>query len=1390
LYWKRLSLGNVFKAMLTHFSFGSSTAGVQFISLSGEVDLLAGVSLVAKFDDMRIGWDGSFSLKDLEIDCSEAGVFTIQGAVDFVYPDPSSSSGGSTPQVSGAGLSEHGFQGSIKLGITSAGFEIDASLSVLEVTDTDQNRNIIHYTALFVDLGVQIPGGIPLFSTGLAIQGMEGLVGWNYGPNVEDQYSGDWFNWYLGNTSGNITPATIGAIPLVVGGVTKWEPQYNTKAFGVGVSLGTLPDVGFTWHSSIIFVIVLPGPDLILSGTCNFISKPAGLDDASSYSGAFNVVIVYDGNAETLQADIAANVRVDPILTATGSACAFFDFNNPSAWYFDVGTQAKPLQASVLKIFTATAYFDLDNQELDFGANAGFKASYKLGPLTAAATLTTGLTAVVVYRPAHLAATAQLNGTLKLSAFGASANVSVNASTALDLRAATSNASATFNVQAEIEAELSINLTFIHVNVGGTIELDVSSGDYAAPNPPPYPLNSITIQHALVQNTWPLLLSPPPTVDGMAGGQPSPTSSIGSVIVPPDGLPTITFSVPMNDATGVNQNIPTNGYTAYGNAQYQYTLQSVTIEQLDGNANSLSPPVFVSSVAGKWSALNGTYTLQIWADTPGSASSLSMTLPNNRLADQQAILGPTPCAPISYMPTTVCAPMSDSVEVQLGYSYAAVPPGATFDGITLDDSWKAAQDQSSGTRVIWMCPQSGLRFSEPVGVITIREGTFYLSGSDDPDKKPALAEIFCAANARSGGSSSSGSGAIGPFTLLDSNNNPVSFTQTAGSSSYTLNCPAGASVLQALEGIAISEVCYVTLEELQEQQAAAAANSAKQSGLRKGASAAASSNPTLLPWTQYRITVTTQVTGQQNGQPITSIPSVTGSTFTDQAYFTTGSPPGLPDQPGAVADTSAGNPLADLTRYLTATVPLGDTARLASGRYESAYCGYDLAMYFNEPYVPTLYVNANTTLQLNAIELNSVTLAQNGVFNDKAGQPIVGSSFKGSTGSVEANTALTTVPAHASPLRTLWASQLARCGVQQQYPADSGATLPMSLQSRLSPRSRYKIVATAMTSSEAASDSPPVVASADVTTSRFLTMTHHLQSFPDTVFTLHAADATQFSSVAASMSSTPSAVSAEEVSLFNTLWTAGLGSPQVPPVETLDVSAVLDSLGTVIALLFVSPEPVPWDRVSWSAQLASGVVQAQRPTTAKINDIYDGGPSYIDVMLLEDSDPAGWQLVAQTPAQDTTPPEETLLYTFGETGEFPAGTLVRVFYAGSSTVSEDILTDTTTVSMPSGTTSIALLDASSSTLHTRALIDESVYRQGDLSLGLVRNADGTLFALFNTAGGTSVPFPNVGGDLRLVITALRDVGDPTRVWSRCGDSTEEGTNLHVVVPTGRRIIRR
>ena len=1396
-----LSIGNVFKAKLTQFGIGTDpNSGAQFISLSGEIDLVAGASLTAKFNDMRIEWNPTgFSLKGLEIDASEAGVFTAQGLVDFIYP----SSPSSTSTITPAGISDHGFQGKVKIGIPSAGLTIDASLSVLEVTDTDQNNNTIYYTALFVDLGVQIPGGIPLFSSGLAIQALEGLVGWNYGPTVNDTYSGSWFNWFLGSTSGAVTPTTIGATPLAVGGQTKWEPQYDTKAFGVGVTLGTLPDVGFSWHSAIVFVVVLPGPDLILAGSCNFISKPSGLTDSSSYSGAFSVLIVYDGNAETLDAMIAANVGQDPILTASGAATAFFDFKDPGAWYLDIGTEQKPLQASALKIFTATAYFDLDKQELQFGASAGFNQSYAFGPLSASAKLTAGLTAVVIFKPAYLSADAQLNGAIALSAFGVGVNVSLYASVALDLRAETSNVSASFNVQAELNVELGINLIFTKIQLGGTIELDVSSPGYASPNPPPYPLDSITIQHALVQNTWPLLLSPLPTIDGIAGGQPvsQPSPLPLPPVVPPDCLPTITFSVPMNDSTGVNQNIPSSlsapnndqGYIQYGNAQYMFTLSGVTIEQLDANFNSLNPQVLVSGVRGKWSIINNTYTLQIWADTPSSASSLSMALPSNRLADQQAILGPAPCSPISYTPETICVPMADSDEVHLGFSYSAVPPNDGFDQIRLNTSWRLAQDLAVRVRQIWFCPQDSIQFSQLVNKITIQEGTWSEQSDAEAAAAPPLLGTFCQTSQEPIMLSAAGK-RRGLFEALDSNGNRVPFTTTtAGTNVHHIECPQGASAIRVLRAIPILRICYVTQQEVQNQQAASEANAAKQAALQSGATA--TSNPLLLPWTNYKITVTTQVQGKQNGQSMSSIPQVTNGSFTDTTTFTTSGPPGFPDQPTGTTDTSALNVLADLTRYLAASVPLGDAARLASGRYESAYCGYDLTMFFNQGYVPDLYTNAptllpNAALELNAIELNSVgespdgsvcnySLTQSGSFCDKSGSAIL---VKGET--IAATTNQLNIPAHTSPSRTLWATQLASCGLQQQYPPDAAVTLPMNQHAGLAPRNRYSLVATAGSGPNASWPAlwpswPAIVASVDLTTSRFLTVTHQLQSLPDTVFTMQGPDA-GLNGVAANYQAMSSSISSAEAAAFDSAWTA-LENPQIPPVETLDVTAIQDQQSNVIGLLFVSPEPIPWDRVSWNAEFASIPVQPLRPSAAKINDVYDGGPpSYIDIMLLQDADPAGWTLSANSPSQETP----TQLFVFGENGIFPSGTIFRIFYSGSSNAPADIVTDTLTQPLPSGTTSITLTDQNSNVLHTRTFVEESLYDAASsaLTLNVIRKADGTMFLVQNTASGNTTPFPNSGGDLRLTVTVLRDVGDPNRVWRRCGDSSPESTNLHIAIP--------
>src|SRR5207244_11540608 len=48
---KTFTIGSVFKAKLTHFSFGTDPDDFQYVSLSGEIDLLEGLSMKGSFDD-------------------------------------------------------------------------------------------------------------------------------------------------------------------------------------------------------------------------------------------------------------------------------------------------------------------------------------------------------------------------------------------------------------------------------------------------------------------------------------------------------------------------------------------------------------------------------------------------------------------------------------------------------------------------------------------------------------------------------------------------------------------------------------------------------------------------------------------------------------------------------------------------------------------------------------------------------------------------------------------------------------------------------------------------------------------------------------------------------------------------------------------------------------------------------------------------------------------------------------------------------------------------------------------------------------------------------------------------------------------------------------------
>src|SRR4029077_16575776 len=144
------------------------------------------------------------------------------------------------------------FDGAIKLKLAALDMELDATLVIGSASGPRGD-----YTFFAIYLGVELPAGIPLFSTGLALYGMAGLFAAQMEPN-----KGEAEGWYENPDGSNGWDMRPG------GGVTdlaeKWKPNLGSLAFGVGATIGTLPDNGHSFHGKFLLIIVFPGPIVLL----------------------------------------------------------------------------------------------------------------------------------------------------------------------------------------------------------------------------------------------------------------------------------------------------------------------------------------------------------------------------------------------------------------------------------------------------------------------------------------------------------------------------------------------------------------------------------------------------------------------------------------------------------------------------------------------------------------------------------------------------------------------------------------------------------------------------------------------------------------------------------------------------------------------------------------------------------------------------------------------------------------------------------------------------------------------------------------------------------------------------------------------------------------------
>jgi hypothetical protein len=171
-----------------------------------------------------------------------------------------------------------------------------------------------------------LPTGIPIGETGVSIYGFQGLIAYNMALKIDLGLPEDERFYEL---------FTRAPPPPGITDISKWEKRLGQNAIGVGVVLGTA-DKGFALNVKGLLVVAFPDITILLQARANFIKlKP---DLGTDQEGTLDALLVYTSGQATLSLDILAHWSIPVVVTVDAHARAFFSFDDPRAWYVEVGS--------------------------------------------------------------------------------------------------------------------------------------------------------------------------------------------------------------------------------------------------------------------------------------------------------------------------------------------------------------------------------------------------------------------------------------------------------------------------------------------------------------------------------------------------------------------------------------------------------------------------------------------------------------------------------------------------------------------------------------------------------------------------------------------------------------------------------------------------------------------------------------------------------------------------------------------------------------------------------------------------------------------------------------------------------------------------------------------
>jgi hypothetical protein len=298
------------------------------------------------------------------------------------------------------------FDGELGFGYDNGAWLGQGSLKLLPIKVGAAIYGGISDRGMVLGLDAEIPPGaaIPLGPTGLALRGIGGDFAYNFiarlessGAPVTNPSAKDYVAW-----ARNHNPDRWMAGPI------------DKTAVGVGIRtvLCTIADQGFVFELNPIgFAVLVPGGAIILGGKGVLLRRKG-----FGVEGYF----VIDIASASLALGAAVNVEIKAPpeeVAATGFATllkgfaqldAFFSFSDPTAWFFDLGTEAKPCYLEVLTdvpviniLFSekAEAYVRINHHRIAFGAKVGIGGEYKLKVIRLIARIAVALAAIIARDP-------------------------------------------------------------------------------------------------------------------------------------------------------------------------------------------------------------------------------------------------------------------------------------------------------------------------------------------------------------------------------------------------------------------------------------------------------------------------------------------------------------------------------------------------------------------------------------------------------------------------------------------------------------------------------------------------------------------------------------------------------------------------------------------------------------------------------------------------------------------------------------------------------------------------------------------------------------------------------------------------------------------------------